>query len=253
MTPPLHQMNPRSRFSDRAEDYARYRPDYPVEAIAAISEGLDAAAQLQVADVGAGTGISSRLLAERGLRVWAIEPNAAMRRAAMPHPGVIWLEGSAEATGLADQTVDIVTCFQSFHWFEPVASLREFRRILKPQGRLAVVWNNRDRSDAFTASYTEIVKRLSNQHPAESKMAAIEPLMESGEFCNQRESDFPYRQALDLPALIGRSLSSSYIPKDEASQRELGKDLDAIFKQFVDDSGYVYLTYRTQVFLAEGL
>jgi SAM-dependent methyltransferase len=253
MTPPLHQMNPRSRFSDRAEDYARYRPSYPPEAIAAITQNLDKSAQLQVADVGAGTGISSRLLAQAGLRVWAIEPNAAMRQAAVSHAGVTWSEGSAEATGLADRTVDMVTCFQAFHWFEPVACLREFRRILKPQGRLAVVWNNRDRSDAFTQSYTEIVQRLSNHHPAESKKAAIKPLMENGEFCNQRELNFSYRQALDLPALIGRSLSSSYIPKDEASQQELGKDLGAIFKRLVDENGYVYLTYRTQVFLAEVL
>ncbi len=113
-------------------------------------------AGLVAADVGAGTGISSRLLGDRGLQVYAIEPNLAMRQAATSHPQVTFQAGNTENTGLPDTSVDLVTCFQAFHWFDPIRCLPEFHRILKPSGRLAAVWNIRDRADKFTNEYSEI-------------------------------------------------------------------------------------------------
>jgi ubiquinone/menaquinone biosynthesis C-methylase UbiE len=106
-------MNSLERFSDRATDYAKYRPSYPATAIDRILEGLNN--PLVAADIGAGTGISSRLLAERGVRVLEIEPNADMRQAAAPHPLVKFYDSTAEKTGIADASIDLVTCFQSFH------------------------------------------------------------------------------------------------------------------------------------------
>jgi ubiquinone/menaquinone biosynthesis C-methylase UbiE len=132
----LHQLNPLDRFSDRAVDYAKYRPIYPTEAIDKIVEGLGELSQLVVADIGAGTGISSRLLADRKIRVIAIEPNLEMRQAALSHPLVEFQEGMAGKTNLADLSVDLVTCFQSFHWFDPESTLLEFRRILKEKGKV---------------------------------------------------------------------------------------------------------------------
>ena len=130
--PQLSEMNPLGRFSDRASDYVKYRPSYPAAAIDAILDGLGEPSQLTAADIGAGTGISSRLLAQRGVRVLAIEPNAEMRQAADPHALVEFRAGNSEATNLPDTSIDLVTCFQSFHWFNPVLTLPEFRRILKP-------------------------------------------------------------------------------------------------------------------------
>jgi ubiquinone/menaquinone biosynthesis C-methylase UbiE len=114
---PLYTLNPLGRFSDRATDYVKYRPSYPAAAIDMIVAGLGEAAV--VADIGAGTGISSRLLADHGLRVLAIEPNAAMRTAAESHPLVDFCDGKAEDTQLAADSIDLVTCFQAFHWFDP--------------------------------------------------------------------------------------------------------------------------------------
>ncbi len=105
-TTPLHAMNPQDRFSDRAGDYAKYRPSYPAAAIDSILEGLDEPSV--AADIGAGTGISSRLLAERGVRVVAIEPNAEMRQAALPHPLVSFHNGTAENTNLPNASVKVV-------------------------------------------------------------------------------------------------------------------------------------------------
>src|SRR5262245_44915731 len=149
----LTAMNPTGRFSGRAEDYRRYRPDYPAAALDAILEGLGEPSRLVAADVGAGTGISSRLLADRGVRVVAIEPNEAMRAAAAPHPLVEFREGTAERTGLAEATLDLVLCAQSFHWFRAKEALAEFRRVLRPGGRVALLWNERNLADPMTAAY----------------------------------------------------------------------------------------------------
>ncbi|MEL6383919.1 MAG: class I SAM-dependent methyltransferase [Cyanobacteria bacterium J06626_18] len=125
-----------SYFSERGEDYEKYRPIHPDSAIDAILSGLDSPNQYQLvaADIGAGTGIGARVLAERGIRVLAIEPNTDMRVAATPHAGVEFLVGTAEQIPLEAASVDLVVSFQAFHWFDFSKSLHEFRRILKPNG-----------------------------------------------------------------------------------------------------------------------
>ncbi|MEG4808467.1 class I SAM-dependent methyltransferase [Microcoleus sp. F8-D3] len=247
---PLYEMNPLGRFDDRAADYVKYRPSYPAAAIDAILEGLGEPSRLAAADVGAGTGISSRLLAERGLRVLAIEPNAEMRQAAEIHPLVEFREATSEATNLSGASIDLVTCFQSFHWFNPVLTLPEFRRILKPSGRLAVVWNLRDRADELTLGYTQIIKAASNNHPAERREISIEPLLTSSDFINIQSRDFANKQDLDLQGLIGRAQSSSYIPNSGLQLQQLISDLTELYEAHCGDRGFVSLVYQTRVYLA---
>lgn len=246
---PLHTMHPLSRFSDRAAAYAKYRPSYPKEAIAIILEGLGYASQLVAADIGAGTGIASRLLAQQGVRVIAIEPNAEMRAAATPDPLVECRKGTAEATALPDACVDLVTCFQAFHWFEPEPTLREFHRILKPEGRLTVVWNNRDQEDEFTQAYTQLVKIASNNHPAQSRLICVDPLLASSLFPDVRCHTFTYRQPLDWDGLIGRAQSVSYLPQKGAAHQQLIAGLKELYNAQRDENGLVYLAYRTSVYL----
>ncbi len=248
---PLYDMNPLGRFSDRATDYVKYRPSYPGAAIDAILEAIGEPSQLTAADIGAGTGISSRLLAERGVQVLAVEPNAEMRQAAEIYPLVEWREGTSEVTNLPESSVDLVTCFQSFHWFNPVLTLPEFRRILQPSGRLAVVWNLRDRTDELTLSYTQIVKTASNNHPAEKRDRAIEPLLTSSDFTNIQSCDFVYKQDVDLPGLIGRAQSSSYIPKSGPQLHKLISDLTELYETYCGNKSFVSLVYQTRVCLAE--
>ncbi|AFY35182.1 class I SAM-dependent methyltransferase [Calothrix sp. PCC 7507] len=252
-TIPLYTLNPVNRFSDRAEDYVKYRPGYPSTAIDIILEGLNTMSPIIVADIGAGTGISSRLLAERGVNVIAIEPNAAMREAAQPHPLVEFCDGTAESTQIPDKSVDLVTCFQAFHWFNPEPTLLEFHRILKPAGRLAVVWNNRDKEDALTAEYSRLVREASNNHPAESRMQSVEPLLTTPHFVNFREYMFVYRQELDLTGLIGRAKSVSYLPSEGLVYDRLIAGLQDLYQQFRDETGFVYMTYRTSVHLSEAV
>jgi SAM-dependent methyltransferase len=252
-TTPLHTLNPLNRFSDRAADYVKYRPSYPAEVIDIIIKGLGKKSKIVAADIGAGTGISSRLLADRKLNVIAIEPNAAMREAAEPNPLVEFRDGTAEFTKLSENSVDLVTCFQAFHWFAPEPSLSEFRRILKPSGRLAVVWNNRDTKDAFTAEYSRIIRAASNNHPAESRMQIVEPLLETRYFVNLHQHNSVYRQELDLNGLIGRAMSVSYLPREGKEYEQLISDLQELYQRFCNKRGFVYMVYCTSVHLAEAM
>ncbi len=269
-TTPLHTLNPLNRFSDRVEDYVKYRPNYPTLAINKILEGLGSPSQLIAADIGAGTGISTRQLAERGVNVIAIEPNAAMRNAGRDAACDVsteseseskskskskylikWQDGTAEATNLPDASVDLITCFQAFHWFQLEPTLLEFRRILKDSGRLAVIWNNRDRNDEFTAEYSRIVKAASNNHPGESRMKTLEPLLVTPYFVNFQEYTFVHKQDLDLTGLIGRASSSSYIPREGKAREQLISELQDLFQTFSHEQDCVSLMYSTSVQIGE--
>ena len=243
---PLYQLDPLNRFSDRASHYAKYRPSYPAEAIDQIFAGLGEPAQLAAADIGAGTGISSRLLANRGVTVWAIEPNSEMSAAAETHPQVTYQVATAEQTGLPNVSIDLVTCFHSFHWFDPKPTLAEFRRILKPSGRLALVWNNRDLNDPFTHEYGELMQRASNKHSA---LDRPEVFPENPNFINVREFCFLSQQALDQTGLIGNAKSRSYIPQAGLDYERLLVGLNGLYERWADE-GLVYLKYQTKVFLA---
>jgi SAM-dependent methyltransferase len=234
-------MNPQERFSDRAIDYALYRPSYPSEAIDAILKGLSAPSQLIVADIGARTGISSRLLADRGIKVIAIEPNAAMRQAAKPDSLVKFQDGNAENTKLENNSVDLVTCFQAFHWFNREPTLKEFARILKPKGRLAAVCNNRARQDEFTAEYSHFTKTVSNNQ-SELRYAK-RFLRETFLFSTVTLLTFPARQVLDRLGLVGRAMSTSYIPKRKPKEQFIGQ-LYKLYDKYRDGQSLVYFNSR---------
>jgi SAM-dependent methyltransferase len=149
---------------------------------------------------------------------------------------------------LSNASVDLVTSFQAFHWFNPEPTLLEFRRILKPNGRLAVVWNNRDKNDAFTKEYSDFVRALSNNHPSESRLKSVEPLRENKYFTNYYESEpIPYCQELDLDGLIGRAMSTSYVPREGENHERLISGLQDLHQKFRSERGFVYISYQTYV------
>lgn len=251
-TMPLHKLKPLSAFSDRAADYVMYRPSYPTAAINTILEELGDPSQLIAADVGAGTGIASRLLAERGVSVFAIEPNASMRQAANPHPLVEFCNANAEQTNLSEASIDLLTCFQAFHWFNPTPSLSEFRRILKPSGRLALVWNDWVADDKFFADFGRIVRKavLKNYPPGKHR-GAVNPLLSSLHFAHVRRHTFTYSHELDLLGLIGYAQSKSFIAREGPVHQQLVSDLTDLHTRWADKRGFVYLVFCTTVYLAE--
>lgn len=241
------------RFSDRAADYIRYRPTYPAEAVHAILDGLGPPERLVAADVGAGTGISARLLGERGVRVIAVEPGEGMRRAAVPHPNVAWVAGRAEATGLCLQAVDLVLCAQSFHWFRTTDALSEFARILKERRRLAIIWNRRSTTDPLTAGYRQAIVDVGGEITAESRTFDPNVISDSGLFSSPERKSFPNFQRLDLAGLIGRARSASYVPKSGAAGERLLSLLRVLHERYADGSGFVTLVYDTEVFCSTRL
>jgi SAM-dependent methyltransferase len=248
MTAPL---DPTGRFTDRAVDYAKHRPSYPGPAIDEMLRGLGDPATLVAADIGAGTGISARLLAERGPRVVAIEPNAAMRDRAASHPRVEFRDAAAEHTGLGDASLDLVLCAQSFHWFRKGPALEEFRRILRPGGRLALMWNDRDRSHPFCDAYYRIVLSTPIAKPMETSWAGENPLVGEPGWRDAREWGAPYCQTLDLASLLGRAMSASYVPKSGPEHDRIVRELRDLHGAYAGPDGRVTMRYLTRLFLAE--
>ena len=164
---------PKRVFDHCVDDYRRYRPGYPPELLDYVVRLCPPARCGLAADVGAGTGIFTRLLWGRGYRVVAVEPSEAMLRcvggpACGRQAAVDLLCSSAENSGLADGCVELITCVQSFHWFNPPVALAEFGRILSPGGRLLLAWNNRDRQgSAFVASFEALVRKYNPAYDAE--------------------------------------------------------------------------------------
>jgi len=243
-------VNPTGRFSDRARDYVAARPSYPDAAIDALFDGLGDAADVAVADLGAGTGISTRLLAQRGAVVYAVEPNAAMRAAAAPAPRIEWVDGTAEHTGLEEASIDLVTIFQAFHWFDHEEALREITRILRPAGRAALVYNERDESDAFTADYGATIRRHATDDTERRRERARAAFGSYRAWHAYRELAFRNAQEFDLDGLLARARSSSYLPKEGAAGEALANDLRSVFAAYERD-GTVTMRLATFVDVAE--
>jgi SAM-dependent methyltransferase len=243
----LHELNPTGRFSDRVADYVRARQSYPAEAIAAMLDGLTL--PVVAADVGAGTGISARLLAERVMRVIAIEPNGPMREAADSHPLIEWRYGTAEATGLGEASVDLVMCAQAFHWFRPQEALAEFARIVKPGGRLAVMWNKRDNRDPLTDGYSQAIVECCEVQAAEERPFDPELLVTGTGFEERQNLTFANTHQLNEENFLRRATSASYVPNYGPDLDALLSRLRALFVKYAED-GVVTMRYRTEVHLA---
>jgi len=247
-------------FTGLAGVYDANRPSYPVEAIDAILDGLPR--PMTIADIGCGTGISTRLLASRAgddARVLGVDPNIDMLREARTaaeraESRIDFREGTGERTGLDDANVDVVVCAQAFHWLNPLAALREFRRVLRPGGRLALVWNVRDDGhDEFTAAYSRIARRAMDD--AASRGLEVHDLRSAdptvgGYFGNARLLKFGNPHRLTLDGLLGRARSASYFPKDDPLRSEMEKELRELFARYQRE-GAVMLWHRTEATLAD--
>ena len=247
--------DPRSRFSDRVADYVRTRPDYP-EAVLAALQAAGVGPGSRVADIGSGTGIFSALLLRSGATVAAVEPNAEMRAAAEARLGrearFRSVAGSAEATGLAEGSVDLVTAAQAFHWFDREAARVEFQRILRVGGLVALVWNvRREASTPFLREYEALLRRFGTDY-GKVNHRNIDPAQIRDFYGGEVEvRSFPHAQAHDREGIRGRLLSSSYTPREGDPAREpMLEELDAIFERHARE-GVVRIEYDTELYVGE--
>lgn len=242
--------NATSRFSDRVDNYARYRPSYPPEILHALRTECGLTPNHVVADIASGTGIWTRMLLENGNQVFGVEPNPEMRQAGerllTGFPRFTSVGGTAEATTLADQSVDFVTAAQAAHWFDRRRSRLEFTRILRPGGWLALLWNERlTDSTAFLRNYEQLLLAYGTDYKEvrhERTTAAVNEFFDPAPFL---ELAFPMRQEFDYAGVEGRLLSSSYAPgpghpKHESMLRELRKIFDKHKRE--DRVGFDYTT-----------
>lgn len=248
----IEELDPTGRFTDRAADYAAHRPSYPLGAVDALLEGLPDPHRLAAADLGAGTGIMARLLGDRGVRVWAVEPNAAMRAAAAPHPFVSWVDATGEATTLPDGAVDLVVVAQAFHWFHLERAAAEVRRVLVPGGRLGIVYNHRALGDPVGEAYERSVKAASVLPSERLRLGPVFPEFLAGAgFLGVRVVSFASGQFLDVEGLLGRARSASYVPASGPAWDRLETELRALHAAHADGGGRLLLRQRTEVVLAE--
>lgn len=242
------------RFSDRVDAYVRYRPGYPPELLEFMqSEGL-LTPGTAVADIGAGTGIFSRLLVGAGASVYAVEPNAPMRAALeatlTSNEPLITIEGTAEATGLGDASVDLITAAQAFHWFDPAGAKAEFRRIARPHATAALIWNERQVSTPFLRDYDQLITEFAMDYQrVDHRLITPEKIAEFFAPAAVYTHTFMLRQHFDLAGLRGRLLSSSYIPQNDTQGRflEMIDALSGLFSRY-HQNGVVTLDYVTRLY-----
>lgn len=251
--PPTTALRPTERFSDRVADYVRYRPGYPPELLECLQRNCGLTPQWVIADIGSGTGLLTKLFLENGNRVFAVEPNAAMRAAGEEFLSgferLVSRESRAEATGLEAHSVDLIAAGQAFHWFDQPRARAEFERVLKPGGWVALVWNERLTSTPFLEDYEQLLHRYSSDYPkVDHRNVDAAALAEF--FCpgQVRQEVFFLRQQFDWEGVHGRWLSSSYVPATgRPGHEEMRRELQVIFHRYQQD-GQVDWEYKTRVY-----
>lgn len=244
----------KQRFSTRVADYIKHRPDYPRALLVFLRDGLGLKSSSVVADIGAGTGILTRLFLENGNHVFAVEPNDEMRRAAgqvlAKYDGFHSVKGSAEATMLESESVDAIVAGQSFHWFDVARAREELTRILKPDGWAVMIWNYllTERTD-FLREYDELLVEYGTDYLQIRKgwddAASLTEFYGAG---NHEVEKFDNRQVLNYEGLRGRLLSSWFAPQTgEAKHDAMMTSLSEIYARHAVDN-QVEMIYETRMY-----
>ena len=244
-------------FTKTVDHYTKYRPSYPQEIIQLLINKKILAQNSVVADLGAGTGIFTKLLLEQGNIVYAVEPNQAMRTAAelelIRHPNFRSVAATAEDTTLPGHSIDLITVATAFHWIDASKAKTEFQRILKPSGYVALLWNVRDQENsALQRDYEHLLTKYAhnykNQYENKFDLTKLENFFSP---YIMHTNAFPYAQYFDWEGLKGRLLSTSYaLQSHEANFNIMIEELCNIYDKY-QDHGKVKFLYRTMVYYGQ--
>lgn len=245
-----------NRFDGKAHCYASYRPGYPEALMDDLFSKKVLAPHSVVADVGMGTGIFAKQLLERGCAVYGVEPNADMLLAAsylLENPRFTAISASAEAVPLPDGSLDCITAAQSFHWFSPDAFRRECARLLKPGGKVCLVWNTRREGDPLIQACDKLLYKycpnfVGSTHGGRGSAPERLATFFDGVYTT---AVFPNPVIYSRGQFVGRQLSGSYaLEENDARYPAFVHALGALFDAFsVKDNGEsVVFAQDTQCF-----
>lgn len=249
----MDNLNSTQRFSDRVTDYIKYRPDYPAALFAHLTKHCGLTANHIVADIGSGTGLLTKPFLDLGHQVYAVEPNPPMRAAAESilhaYPQFQSIDGQAEATTLANDSVDWIVAGQAFHWFDQAKTRLEFKRILKPGSHIVLIWNDRIDDNPFHQDYEEFLqahcpdyKKVNHRRVSRGTLEQLfTPL-------TMEIAIFDHVQIFDFDGLKGRLLSCSYAPQSGAPNYDtMITALKRLFDRHRQDEQIVF-PYQTKLF-----
>jgi SAM-dependent methyltransferase len=243
------------RFSNRVANYVKYRPGYPREIVGHLAENCDLTPETIIADVGCGPGMSTRMFLENGNRVFGVEPNDAMREAAVEYLAEFDkfapVKGTSNATALPDASVDMIVAAQAFHWFDPAKTRPEFKRIARAGCWTVLIWNIRqEETTPFLIEYEQFI----TDHSVDYHVVRHNNITdrEVGEFLGDgfRTATFDNVQVFDFEGLLGRLASSSYMPPEgHESFPAMADDLRTLFAKH-QRGGRIEILYDTKIYYA---
>lgn len=244
------------RFSNRVENYVKYRPTYPLEVLRLFETEMNLRKSSVVADIGSGTGISARLFLENGSKVCGVEPNAAMRAAAENYlrefSNFKSVDGTSAATTLPSKSADFVVAAQAFHWFDREKTRAEFKRILKENGFVALIWNERQlNTNDFLRAYEKFLIEYGTDYEKTRHDNIDENILKDFFRVDYKSATFQNVQTLDFAGLRGRMLSASYMPNEENPAYEtMIAELETLFAEYAKD-GKINILYDTNIYYAQ--
>ena len=244
------------RFSDRVGNYVRYRPGYPDEQLNYLIKKCGLDNQSSIADIGSGTGIFTKYLLDKNLSVTAVEPNDEMRNAAdkllSKYSTYSSIKGTAETTGLNTASFELLTVAQAFHWFDWPKAINEFKRVLKPRGQLALIWNRRNLLDPFQQAYEKMLREFAPEYNLVNHMnIEDEKLSALFDTNSYQHKTFQYSQIFSCDAFLGRMQSSSYSPAQGTDElAALNQAAIQLFETFaIEDS--LSFEYSSHLYLGQ--
>jgi len=239
------------RFSDRVEDYVKYRPAYPIHVVSILKNKFVLDEFSIIADIGSGTGISSKLFIDNGNKVYGVEPNKQMREAAelffLENKNFVSISGTAEETNLPNKSIDLIFSGQAFHWFDKNSAKKEFNRILKKEGHIVLAWNERDEKDDFQKEYEKILQQIPEYAEVNHKNISDDQISTFFSPAKMHKESIENLQIFNLESLKGRLRSSSYFPKQGKLHENIMRQVEGLFYKF-EKNGVINFLYETNIY-----
>ena len=245
--------NPTTRFSNRVQNYVKYRPKYPTKILDFLKTELELSSEYTIADIGSGTGFLSELFLQSRNIVYGVEPNKEMRQAGEKllnqYQNFQSIDGTAELTGLESYSIDFIVAAQAFHWFDVRKARDEFKRILKPNGWVILIWNERTENPPFLKAYEKLLQSFAIDYKkVDHRNVNDKVFTRFFSSDNYQLKIFKNEQHFDFEGLKGRLLSSSYAPiEGHANYHPMMVELKNIFGAFQQE-GKVTFEYDTKMY-----